>query len=247
MPNHVLLHPEHHHDVRVITQYSDALGDARMQVPVFPFEFQHAQSYYPIFFKRDSETRALTASALLGFQEGENLFLRNGSWHAEYVPLMVEREPFLIGFQQRADGQAKQAVIHIDLDSPRISRSEGQPLFHAHGGSTAFLDRASGILKAIHDGQASSEQFFKQIDDMGLTEPFNLDITLENGSNIRLTGFETINESAFAALTDEQVLALHRSGALKLMHLVSASQENIRKLAAWKNQQVSTDVLSAAY
>lgn len=63
---------------------------------------------------------------LFGFQDQENLFLQQDNWRGCYIPLMLRRQPFLIGQQLvREDGiETTQRVIHIDLDNPRVSQTE---------------------------------------------------------------------------------------------------------------------------
>ena len=46
-------------------------------------------------FCKDPDT--VLQSAILGFEDEENLFFSNGSWQPQYVPLMLQKGPFLIG------------------------------------------------------------------------------------------------------------------------------------------------------
>ena len=66
------------------------------------------------------------------------------------------RQPFLIGFQQaEKDGAPiKEMVISVDMDSPRVSTTEGEPVFLEHGGNTGYLDQVNSILNLIREGKA---------------------------------------------------------------------------------------------
>lgn len=238
MANHALLNNIEHQDLKIITEKSEKFGNNQMFSIIFPFEFKHAQTEYPIFFHKDTKDN-FNAIALHGFEQGENLFLTDEGWEASYIPLMVEREPFLIGMQNvEEDGETKQnPVIHIDLDSARVSKEEGTDIFLEHGGNSDYIAKISATLKAIHESQATTELFFKTATELNLIESFNLDIQLKDGSNNRLTGFYTINEQKLAELTGEQLAEINKSGILSVIYMVIASHSNINKLLIKKDKK----------
>ena len=59
--------------------------------------------------------------------------------------MTIERQPLLIGYQEQIeDGVPTQVpVVHIDLDHPAVSETEGQPAFLPHGGESPWLQRMS--------------------------------------------------------------------------------------------------------
>ena len=67
--------------------------------------------------------------ALLGFAKDENLYLEGDRWDAYYVPGIIARGPFLIGFQERQEGGElrRDPVIHVDMDNPRVNETEASP------------------------------------------------------------------------------------------------------------------------
>src|SRR5262245_51534897 len=127
MTRHVLLNNVDHRNLRVITRQSAAFGDNVASVTTFPTEYGDMQREYPIFFRKDTNTGEFFSIALLGFQQGENLFLDEAGWQASYIPGVIARGPFLIGFQDR--GGEREPVVHVDLDDPRISETEGEAVF----------------------------------------------------------------------------------------------------------------------
>ena len=145
MTRPVLLNNVDHKDLRVdaITR-NVAMGDGLMLALTYPAEFRNVQAHYPIVFHKGPDG-TFQPVALFGLRESQNLFLRDDRWDANYIPLAVARQPFLIGM---ADGEA---VIHIDLDSPRVSRTAGEALFREHGGTSAFLEHVNSMLLALHD------------------------------------------------------------------------------------------------
>src|SRR4051812_20324185 len=140
MSKHALLNNAEHKDLRVVTQRAARYGDDVMAALTFPAEFRNIQAHYPIIFRKSPEGE-FTPLALLGFRERQNLFLGEKGWESHYIPLMVERMPFLIG-----KGFNGEQVVHIDLDSPRISRTEGDPIFLENGASSPLLERVSSVL-----------------------------------------------------------------------------------------------------
>jgi hypothetical protein len=242
MSNHVLLNNIAHKNVRVIIDRSEKYGDNVMFAATFPLEFRNIQSYYPIFFHKNNKTGSFYPIALFGFKEKENLFLTDKGWDARYIPLTIERHPFLIGFQQfQEEGVAKkQMVIHIDMDNPRVNEMEGELLFMPHGGNTSYLGRVASVLEAIHYGYEHSEGFINMLLEFDLLESFSLDIQLNDGSNNQLQGFYTINEDKLGALKGDVLEKLHNQGYLQAIYMVVASHSNIRTLIDEKNKRLQS-------
>src|SRR5690606_7146429 len=96
MARHVQLNNSDHRALRIDTRRCAALGDDVSFAATFPAEFRDLQAHYPIVFRQDA-SGTLFPVALLGFQEGHNLFLDGERWDAPCLPLAIERQPFLIG------------------------------------------------------------------------------------------------------------------------------------------------------
>lgn len=232
MSRHVLLNNVDHRDLRVDTRRSRALGDDVMCAATFPAEFRELQSCYPIVFRRDG-SGAMQPVALLGLRQGENLFLKEDGWDGACLPLSIERQPFLIG--QGADGP----MVHIDLDSPRVSRDRGEPLFLDHGGTTPYLERVTSVLLALHDGVRSVPAFVEALQRHALLEPFVLDIRLRDGSQARLAGFHTIAEERLRAIDGPALEELHMSGHLEPLYMAVASLGQLRNLIERLNRRIA--------
>jgi hypothetical protein len=240
MTNHVLLNNVDHKDLRVITRRSAEFGDQVKGALTFCWEFRNVQAHYPIFFNKNTASGEIQAIAVFGFDDNENLFLDSAGWQASYIPLSIQRQPFLIGFQQTANGApGNDPVIHIDLDSPRLSNSEGEPLFLPHGGISGYLDRINSILNTINEGLELDRAFSAMLIEHELLESFTLDIELNDGSQNRLMGFHTINEDALAQLDSDVMASLHAKGFLLPIYMAIASLSNIRALIDRKNAQLT--------
>lgn len=230
MTNNVMLNNVDHANLRVITQRGAQYGDNVMTCATFPAEFREVQAHYPIVFRQTEDGPGFEPHVLLGFQEKENLYLTPQGWDAGYVPMAMERLPFLIG------RSGDQLNIHIDLDSPRVSRTEGEALFLAYGGITPYLEHVNSMLLAIHEGLQGLQPFIAALREHDLLESFVADIELEDGSQNRLYGFHTINEEALMRLPGAVLESLSRAGHLQAIYMVVASLSNFRGLIERKQR-----------
>jgi hypothetical protein len=232
MARHALLNNVAHRNLRVITRHSAELGDNVSSVLTFPTEFGDVQREYPILFRKDPGSGELLSVALLGFGKDENLFLDHNGWNASYIPGVVARGPFLIGFQEReVDGELQRnPVIHVDMEHPRVSTTEGEPVFLENGGNSRYIERIASILSGIHEGLEASKAMFAAFSAMDLIEPVRLQIQVSPEEQHNLHGYFTINQDRLRALDGESLAKLNRAGFLEGAFLVVASLNNMKKL-----------------
>jgi hypothetical protein len=199
---------------------------------VVPTEFAHLQREYPIFFRKDPNSGEFSSVVLLGFQKDENLFLDDQGWHADYVPGVVARGPFFIGFQQRDVGGRLEtsAIIHVDLEHPRISKADGEPLFTPEGGNSRHLDRVADMLNGISQGLEMTKPMFEALSAAELIEPVQLEIKVNSEEQYNLTGLHTIAREKLAKLDADTLFKLHRAGYLQAAFLVISSLGNVQRL-----------------
>lgn len=242
MPNIQMLNNVDHQDVKIITDRAAQYGDDVHSVMIFPIEFRRVQACYPIFFQKDSNTGKLYPLALFGFEEGKNLFLSEDGWEAEYIPLMMQRHPFLIGFQEDAEApEGKKPVVSIDMDSPRINEEQGEPLFLPHGGTSDYLTTMTQILEDIQFGHQMNEEFIDALLEFDLIESVSMEIELNNGAKRQLLGLYTINEDRLAALDAEALGGLHEKQYLLPAYMVLASLSRFRTLIDKVNEGLELD------
>ena len=239
MANYELLNNVDHKDLRVIIDRSAEYGDNVWYAATFPSEFRNVQRCYPIFFMKDPDTGEFQAVAVFGVEDGENLFLEEGGWDAPYIPLNVMRMPFLIGFQEREEqGEvAREPVITVDMDSPRISTEQGEAVFLEHGGNSPYIERVGSILRVLHEGVKRSGPFLETLAELDLLESFVLDVQLDDGSEHRLAGFYTINEEVLKGLDAERLADLNQRGYLEAIYMAIASMSHVGDLVDRKNRR----------
>jgi len=243
MANHVLLDNVTHKNLRIRTVLGKGRGYDVNVVRVFPSEFTQLQREYPLFFVKNAESGHFETIALLGFSDHENLYLTGVGWDAEYVPLTVQRQPFLIGFQEQVvDGVPRQIpVVHVDLDHPSIGDADGEPVFLPHGGESPYLQRINSILAAIRQGHEASRLLSQLLVGLELIESIAVNVEFDDGSKQGLAGLYTINEDKLRGLSANGLKELHGRGHLQDIHLMLASLLSVKRLVERKNRLLSID------
>jgi hypothetical protein len=240
MTNRVLLNNVDHGDLRVLTGHGPRFGDDINQALVLPTEFEAVQREYPIFFRKDANG-AYQAVALLGLDRDENLFLDGEAWRARYIPAVQQRGPFSIALQgdRSPDAAQPELMIHVDLDDPRVSRTQGEPVFLPAGGNTPYLQQVVRLLGALYDGLQMSPSMFATFDELALIEPIALEIELADHRSYDLPDLYTISQERLAGLEAAELLRLHRSGLLSAAQWVVSSLGNLQTLIDLKTRRLA--------
>lgn len=209
-----------HKDLRVFTQRGAQWGDDIMSAPATVDEFRKLQAHYPIVFQPDGQG-GFAPAVLFGLQHGENLFLNEQGWDADYLPLSVQRLPFAIGV---ADDELR---MMVDMDSKRIAHgAEGEAVFLPQGGTSDLTEHANSVLRTLHEGLQATADFVQTLRQHDLLEPFVLDVERPDGSHGQLTGFYFIHEERLAALDTATVAMLHQADYLQPIYMAIASLSN---------------------
>lgn len=240
MPRYEMLNNIAHRDLRVATGFGPEFGDAVGMVPAYPSEFAELQREYPIFLRKDTATGEWQSVVLLGFEQHENLYLQDGRWNASYLPGAAAKGPFLIGFQEhQVEGAfTQEAVLHVDLDHPRVNAMQGEPVFLPQGGNTPYLDHIAGVLRGIHDGHAFGTDMYAMFDAKGLIQPLALDVQVDPQRRIGINGLHAIDRDRLALLEGAALADLNRAGYLEGAYLLLASLHNMRRLIAEKQRRL---------
>lgn len=244
MSEHQPLNNQVHKDVKVINQLGAEYGDLVSFSHVFPMEFALAQGDFPIVIKQsNNDSEALEFIALFGLEKDQNLFLNGHDWEADYLPLTMQRAPFLIGFEQTMENgvPTNNPVVHIDMSHPKVlqdtNQGKGEALFLEQGGNTEFLNQKNSVLQAILEGKEQADNLLNALKTHDLLEPLSISVTFDNGDQLNLSGLHTINEDKLFSLSAEATTTLQQSGMLKPIYMMLASLTNIKKLIARRNQQ----------
>ncbi|MDO8343371.1 MAG: SapC family protein [Cellvibrio sp.] len=236
MAKNELLNNVTHKDLKIIQERTALGGDHVGYAAIIPWEFRQAASCYPIFFRRTSSDNQFEAVAVFGFSPDENLFIGDQRQDDTYTPLSVARIPFAIGYTQDSQTGQREPVVHVDMAHPRVSFTEGNPVFLEHGGNSPYLENINSILAELINGVTVCKRFTDILQAEDLLEPFVLKIALDNGQQIEMGGFYTINEKVLRDLNAEQLARLHSQNFLELIYMSIASLVNIKKLINKKNK-----------
>src|ERR1700721_2607685 len=160
----VLLDKAAHRSLKVDGRASAVYGDDRHFVQVTVNEFPLLVVHYPLFFSKDPNTGGLYCGVMLGFKEGENLFLREWEEREFYRPLVLQRGPFY----------AHGPELATALDPQGGGAKGAKPLFTDYGEPTRYLQ---GIIWAFQDmkpGIPTTNFFVAGLLELHLIEPVDV-------------------------------------------------------------------------
>jgi hypothetical protein len=223
--NVVVLNSQIHRSLRVKGDASAAHGDNQRFVQVVVTEFPHLVLQYPILFSKDADTGAFYCGVMLGFDEGENLFVSEGNGYDGYRPLNLQRLPFYTFGSELA----------IDMDHPRVNAQGGTPLFSEKGEATQYLESIMSAFRDLRPGIEMTKLFIATLMKLRLVEHIDITVEFDDGSTRDLMGLYTINQDVLRELPDAAVVDLFRRGYLKLIYLMITSLKQVPILAKKKN------------
>jgi hypothetical protein len=209
-------------------------------VSVIPLELPRLLAHYPVFFLKSQESGRFEPIALLGFNEGENLFYANGRWDVDYVPLQIQRHPFSL--LRRPELQAGTAALDlaIDMSSPQVrSDDEGERLFSDDGQATKFLEDRASMMQALVTGSNEAFNFTGKLAEFGLLESVQVKVEFVDRSEKKLQGLYWVATAALQKLKAEQLVELRDRRYLEWMYFQMASLAHVSGLVARKNRLIS--------
>jgi hypothetical protein len=224
----VPLNKETHKSLKVDARASAAYGDNQRFTHVIVNEFPHLLVHYPILFSKDGNTGEFYCGVMLGFDEGENLFLEEWRDLRFYRPLGLQRVPFY----------AQGPEVAIDLDHPRVGVADGKPLFTEHGQPTRYLQSIIWAFQDLKPGIEITRYFIARLLELNLIEPVDIEVEFDDGRILNCDGLYTINQETLRTLPDAAVVELYRRGYLRLIHYMIGSLKQIPVLASKKNGRI---------
>src|SRR5580692_12893828 len=168
----VPLNKETHRLLKVDGRPSATYGDNQRFAHVIVNEFSQLVVHYPILFSKDMNTGEFYCGAMLGFDEGENLFLDEWRDLEFYRPLGLQRVPFY----------AHGPDVAIDLDHPRVGVAEGVALFTDVGEPSRYLQRIIWAFQDLSSGIAVTRSFITSLLQLKLIEPISIEAEFEDGT-----------------------------------------------------------------
>jgi hypothetical protein len=238
----VFLDSETHRNKRLLHRSDYTMTEGLHACFLGVTEFPHATGEFPIIFvdtgeKNEDGKPVMAPSALLGVSDNENLLVENGQWKARYVPAFIRRYPF---FTARISDDGRMGVF-IDAAWPGFNDQDGERIFDDEGQATDLLKNAVEFLQRFDEEVEQTRLFCARVVDLDLLEYMTARLTLADGSESTVDGFYVVNESRLAALSDEVMLELNKSGMLMMLHAHLISLGMMRVMTELKSKRVAAE------
>ena len=227
-----------HAGLRIRADLVEASAATQHLIPIVVSEFRKAAVQYPIVFAKNPETGRFSAYVLNGLGVEENLFWSGTELDVAYVPLNVRRQPFYVGTNDAPNAPGSN-VLCIDLDSPCLDSSGAKALVNPDGSDSDYLKEILSILGELVAGRKATEQFIATVLSLDLLTPIMLDIVLDDGRPLQVTGLYGVDEEKLRQLDTGEVARLWQTGSLDLIYTVLIASGQIFKLIRLKNQRIA--------
>jgi hypothetical protein len=190
-------------------------------------ELMLACADFPICMAKEASTGRFNLIALLSLIEPRNLFCPGEQWHSTYRPEATTTAPFFLD-------PTSEHGLAIDEDSVTLNAG-GTQLFGSDGWPTAALNQTADRLKRIADDIAAAQRMVDDFARRKLVRPLQLILRLDEGGEHQIDGLYSLGTDALAALADDAVVELYRSGNLAAAAIMSASLSQIERLRQLHN------------
>lgn len=195
-------------------------------------EFADTCREFPIVFVKSGKDadgkEPLAPIAVFGVSQGENLFLVGERWRGRYMPAVMRMYPFCMA---RVDEE--RLALCVDMAYAGANETEGEALFDAEGKPTELLTGVQKQLEALEVEVQRTRAVCVRLQELDLLRDMRFDATLPGGRKHTVDGFLVVDEDKVRNLPDADVLDLHRSGLLGLIHLHWMSMRNMHPLLEW--------------
>lgn len=241
-PDHVVtLNKDKHAKLRVKPNVDFAHAKELNLAAVMLNELSATTANFPVIFIQHPESKVTRPVAMFGLRPGENYYYNEGGWDATYVPLLIQRHPFLIGADD-ADPDGNNLTMCLDKNSAYLSETDGIALFHEDGKGTDFLGHRNQMLMEIFEGEKVTEQFTRKIMDLDLLKPIEVLLQSSDGSTRKITGLWTFNEIKLRQLPEAAVLELNKLDFLAPCYLIYGSLFQIHRMMQLHNRKMPEQV-----
>ncbi len=227
--NYIPLDKNKHSDMKVIPKINfELVGKTHLAAATIR-EFAQLSGTMPIVFIEEPSSKNIHTVAMLGLEQGNNLYWAEDRWQGPHIPLNIQRYPFDI----RPDGD--KLGVFIDENSDMLSE-EGEALFTADGEASEFLKNRQQFLSELANSEVQNQRYIKQVKDLGLLEEIQIRIQYKTGQVRNITGVLSINEKKLIELDDEKVLAMHKAGFLGAAYSMMLSLGQLNRLVELSNK-----------
>lgn len=203
---------------------------------VMAHEFPKVSSIYPIVFIEDKANDDFKPVAMLGLEQGENLFLSEDGkkWNASYIPAIIRRYPFALA----KTGDENKFTVCIDETSEFLSEKEGEPLFNEDNSAAPTIEKVKQYLSELHQMDLFTNEFTKFLKENNLFTPLNMRVRLQNEMK-NISGAYVINEERLNSLSDDKFLEMKNKRYLSVIYSHLSSLAQIERLLGFKDKNLT--------
>ncbi|MFT6988906.1 MAG: hypothetical protein ACJASL_000872 [Paraglaciecola sp.] len=220
--NYIPLDKNKHKDLRVKLSGDFAHAKDNHLAAASLREYAQIASCMPIIFIKDPKSDTTHSVAMLGIEQGVNLFMQEGKWSGHVVPLNIQRYPFDV----RPDGE--KLGVFIDENSDLVGK-EGEALFTDEAPSP-FLENRQKLLSELANSEMATRDFVKKLEDLGLLDAIVIRAQYANGQQRNINGMQTISEKRLQDLDTDTILELHKAGYLGAIYAVLMSLGQLNRM-----------------
>ena len=234
MSKATILNNVDHKNLKVDTRPESNLNVNRSLI--YATEISELHKEFPLVFYKTADGKT-QLHAILGLAKDENLFLGDSGWTTRFVPALLARGPFSLGYKKtdKDNNEQQDPVICIDMDDPRVNTEQGEEIFLQFGGEAPYLNYVKKALQTIDSGMHFDKTLFTLIESMDLLEPVSINIKLSNVEEVNFSDYLTINQEKLTSLAGESLAKLNQFGVLGLLYFVLSSMGNFQTLMELKN------------
>ena len=151
----VPLAKDQHAKLRVIQSGDYTRYRQQNLIPIVVRDFFTLSAEFPLVFVTNESTEDFMPVAIMGLQEGKNIYCQEEPFPAQVIPVGFGNAPFAI---TATDEKREQFAVLIDEESSLLSESEGDRVFTDDGEKTEYMEaRVEGLVQAAQQHHQTQE------------------------------------------------------------------------------------------
>lgn len=211
-------------DTADFTRYKD-----QHLIPIVNVDFFTLAAEFPLVFVKNDNTREFLPVAIMGLQEGKNLYCQTPQWTAPVVPASFGNSPFSLA---RTDAQGDQLIVLVDESSPLLSETAGEAIFLEDGKKSSYMEHRIKALLDVAQQSLNAREVCKYLAEKKLLATQQVQLQHRpDAKRYNIDGIYTVDETALNALPDEDFLHLRKQGLLALIYAHLASLQQLRRIS----------------
>ena len=229
MSKFVPLAKDQHAKLRVIQSGDYTRFKQQNLIPIVVRDFFTLSAEFPLVFVTNKNTEDFMPVAIMGLQEGQNLYCQEQPFPAHVVPVGFGNAPFAI---TATDDSRDQFAVLVDEESALLSDSEGEHVFTDDGNKTEYMEaRIEGLVQAAQQNHQTQE-ITKYLAEKGLlmTQQVRLQHS-PDGRLYNIDGIYVVDEQKFNELSEEDFLDMRSRGLIALVYAHLNSLQQLRRVS----------------